>query len=380
MRATSASSKPASPSRSAAWSRTPLRAGARVDLHRLDPDDPPRRRARRSRKAHQRHQLLRAQPGHRGRALDRVTGGDLHLCAQRILALDDVAGDVLGQPLDEEHLADHELVDGFFEQLREARHVHALARRVEVDEAVDLGETRRRGRRAASGRPFCTPVTPARARAEPPGRRLACQPCPSSPWSPLHPENVAAQRYDERTPIRRARLGRLPRHPHAAGDRLRLRADARAALEAPAPRYVEMIGAASAQIDELVDQLRLVARIESGRYEPVLVERDSLELAWEAAGRLEEGRVNVAGRGAPVRVDAEPTVRAISQLARAVARFGVTTASTSRSTLPSSASHRSLAPPSRSCSARRRGSSRHPRPRFSSARSEASSRRTRRPW
>ena len=70
-------------------------------------------------------------------------------------------------------------------------------------------------------------------------------------------------------------------------------------LEAPAPRYVEMIGAASAQIDELVDQLRLVARIESGRYEPVLVERDSLELAWEAAGRLEEGRVNVAGRGGP---------------------------------------------------------------------------------
>jgi signal transduction histidine kinase len=93
-------------------------------------------------------------------------------------------------------------------------------------------------------------------------------------------------------------------------------------LEAPAPRYVEMIGAASAQIDELVDQLRLVARIESGKYEPVLAERDSLELAREAAGRLEEGRVNVAGRGGPVRVDAEPTVRAVSQLARAVARFG----------------------------------------------------------
>ena len=39
-------------------------------------------------------------------------------------------------------------------------------------------------------------------------------------------------------------------------------------LEAPAPRYVEMIGAASAQIDELVDQLRLVARIESGSSSP----------------------------------------------------------------------------------------------------------------
>jgi signal transduction histidine kinase len=93
-------------------------------------------------------------------------------------------------------------------------------------------------------------------------------------------------------------------------------------LEAPAPRYVEMIGAASAQIDELVDQLRLVARIESGRYKPVLAERDSLELAREAASLLEEGRVNVSGQGALVRVDPDPAARALSQLARAAARFG----------------------------------------------------------
>jgi signal transduction histidine kinase len=93
-------------------------------------------------------------------------------------------------------------------------------------------------------------------------------------------------------------------------------------LEAPAPRYLEMIGAASNQIDELVDQLRLVARIESGRYEPTLIEFDSLELAEKAAARLEEGRVTVAGTGAPVRVDPEPTIRALSQLARAAARFG----------------------------------------------------------
>jgi signal transduction histidine kinase len=93
-------------------------------------------------------------------------------------------------------------------------------------------------------------------------------------------------------------------------------------LEAPAPRYLEMIGAASNQIDELVDQLRLVARIESGRYEPTLIEYNSLELAEKAAARLEEGRVNVAGTGAPVRVDPEPTIRALSQLARAAARFG----------------------------------------------------------
>jgi signal transduction histidine kinase len=93
-------------------------------------------------------------------------------------------------------------------------------------------------------------------------------------------------------------------------------------LEAPASRYLAMIGAASNQIDELVDQLRLAARIESGRYEPTLVEYDSLELAEKAAARLEEGRVNVAGTGAPVRVDPEPTIRALSQLARAAARFG----------------------------------------------------------
>jgi signal transduction histidine kinase len=93
-------------------------------------------------------------------------------------------------------------------------------------------------------------------------------------------------------------------------------------LEDPAPRYLEMIGAASAQIDELVDQLRLVARIQSGKYEPALVERDSLELAQEAAARLEEGRIDVAGTGAPVRVDSEATARALSQLARATARFG----------------------------------------------------------
>jgi signal transduction histidine kinase len=93
-------------------------------------------------------------------------------------------------------------------------------------------------------------------------------------------------------------------------------------LEDPAPRYLEMIGAASAQIDELVDQLRLVARIESGKYEPTLVERDSLELAHEAAARLEAGRIDVTGQGAPVRVDSDATPRALSQLARATARFG----------------------------------------------------------
>jgi signal transduction histidine kinase len=96
----------------------------------------------------------------------------------------------------------------------------------------------------------------------------------------------------------------------------------RAELEPPSDRYVDMISAASSQIDELVDQLRLATRIQLGLYQPVLVETDSLELARAAAERLEEGRVEVSGEGSAVLVDPDPTARALAQLARAVARFG----------------------------------------------------------
>jgi signal transduction histidine kinase len=96
----------------------------------------------------------------------------------------------------------------------------------------------------------------------------------------------------------------------------------RSELQPPTDRYVDMIGAASSQIDELVDQLRLATRIHLGLYQPVLVETDSLELARAAAERLEEGRVEVTGEGAPVLVDPDPAARALAQLARAAARFG----------------------------------------------------------
>ncbi len=42
----------------------------------------------------------------------------------------------------------------------------------------------------------------------------------------------------------------------------------RSPLGEPADRYVEMIDLASLQIAELLEELALVARIESGRYEP----------------------------------------------------------------------------------------------------------------
>ena len=93
-------------------------------------------------------------------------------------------------------------------------------------------------------------------------------------------------------------------------------------LEEPASRYVEMIGAASQQIGDLVDEVLLGARIEAGRYEPVRKELDTLELASAAATRLGEERVAVDGEGAVVEVDVEATRRAVAALARCALRHG----------------------------------------------------------
>jgi signal transduction histidine kinase len=91
-------------------------------------------------------------------------------------------------------------------------------------------------------------------------------------------------------------------------------------LEAAPARYVEMIEAASGQMGELLDELGLVARIELGRYEPVIEEIDSLDLARAAAERLGEERVKVEGEGSIVRVDAAAAARALARLAQAAAR------------------------------------------------------------
>ena len=93
-------------------------------------------------------------------------------------------------------------------------------------------------------------------------------------------------------------------------------------LDPPADRYVEMIEAASAQIAELLDELSLVARLESGRYEPSLQEADTLELARGAAERLGEERVRVGGEGAAVRTDVAAVDRGVSALVQASLRHG----------------------------------------------------------
>jgi hypothetical protein len=85
-----------------------------------------------------RDHLLRCQTSHRRPPLQRIARRDPHLRAARFLAVDDVSRDVFRQLLDEEGLADHDLVDRLLEELGETGHVHALLARVEVDEAVDF--------------------------------------------------------------------------------------------------------------------------------------------------------------------------------------------------------------------------------------------------
>jgi signal transduction histidine kinase len=92
-------------------------------------------------------------------------------------------------------------------------------------------------------------------------------------------------------------------------------------LEDPAARYVQMIEAASEQLGALLDELGLAARIESGRYDPVTQETDTLELARAAAERAGDA-VTASGTGETVELDAEPLERALAGLARAAQRHG----------------------------------------------------------
>ncbi|HLX33118.1 MAG TPA: histidine kinase dimerization/phospho-acceptor domain-containing protein [Gaiellaceae bacterium] len=96
----------------------------------------------------------------------------------------------------------------------------------------------------------------------------------------------------------------------------------RGELEPPNDRYVEMIDAASAQLSELLDELSLAARIESGRYEPTPAEADTLELARAASGRLGEERVVVSGTGATIETDSDSLERGIAALAQSALRHG----------------------------------------------------------
>jgi signal transduction histidine kinase len=93
-------------------------------------------------------------------------------------------------------------------------------------------------------------------------------------------------------------------------------------LNPPADRYVQMMIAASGEMTELLDGLGLVARIESGRYQPTPTQGHTLALAEAAAARLGVERVGVTGEGGSVAVDPEPAEQAVYGLIRCALRHG----------------------------------------------------------
>jgi signal transduction histidine kinase len=94
----------------------------------------------------------------------------------------------------------------------------------------------------------------------------------------------------------------------------------RTTLGDPADKYVQMMVAASNQLAELLEDVALAARIESGRWEPNIQPVDSLELARDAGAAVEGARAE--GSGASVRVDRDAAETALRQLARCALRHG----------------------------------------------------------
>jgi signal transduction histidine kinase len=93
-------------------------------------------------------------------------------------------------------------------------------------------------------------------------------------------------------------------------------------IQDPAKRYVEMVGAATDQLADLLDLLSVLARIEVGRFEPRLRSTHTRELVDAAAGRIEDGRIVPEGDGAEVHADPDWAAVALSSIAEAARRHG----------------------------------------------------------
>ena len=281
-----------------------LRARAGVDAPRLDADDAPHALGRGGGDADQRRDLLRRQAGDRRLPLERVLRLDPHLGAQRVLPLDDVARDVLGERLDEERLADHDLVDRLAEQLREARHVDALlaGSRSTVQEisAANVFSWPSCRIRIA----FWTPVTPARVSPSWMSGTDACR-------SPVRLSRISAMGYNRSAPMPDRSVPRLVslachdlRTPLATVYGFARTLTRTGELDERSARFVGMIEEAAEQMTELLDELGRprASRAAAGSRCPGEV--DTLELA--ARGRR---RIVVEGDGEPIETDADAVAR-----------------------------------------------------------------------
>ena len=87
-------------------------------------------------------------------------------------------------------------------------------------------------------------------------------------------------------------------------------------------RYLEIINSASTQLAELIDELSLGAKIQDGRYDPLLARASTIDLARAAADELGAERVLVTGEGAGVELDVDASRRAVTSLAQCALRHG----------------------------------------------------------
>jgi signal transduction histidine kinase len=86
-------------------------------------------------------------------------------------------------------------------------------------------------------------------------------------------------------------------------------------------RYLGMIDAAGGQLADLLEELALAARIEGGRWDPLLGDVDSLEFARAAVDPLGEA-VYVGGAGTQVTVARDDAARTLEALTRCALRHG----------------------------------------------------------
>jgi signal transduction histidine kinase len=82
-------------------------------------------------------------------------------------------------------------------------------------------------------------------------------------------------------------------------------------------RFLGMIEEASEQMTELLDEVGVAARIEGGRWEPVVRQVDTVELATS-----DDERVVTEGDGETIETEPESVGRALEALAVAAARYG----------------------------------------------------------
>ena len=88
-------------------------------------------------------------------------------------------------------------------------------------------------------------------------------------------------------------------------------------LDERSTRFLEMIEEASEQMTTLLDDLGVAARIAGERWEPPVVDVDTLELAT-----FDDERVSTEGRGETIQTERESVARALEAFAIAAVRHG----------------------------------------------------------